>query len=312
MRAHKNPLWLVVLTLIVATADMAAAVSADETRKITDSRGIQTFASAPQRVISLNWALTEQLIELGITPAGVADPKGYSAWVAEPAIPDASVDVGKREGPNPERILGLQPDLILLGGQQSAYIGHIEPVAPVLHFDLFAETHDNAAAVRANFLDLGTLFGRREMAEKRLAAMDRRLAELRSDIRAAYPDGMPRVTVIRFIDDKRVVISGTNGLPEAAMNALGLETGFPIENSQWGIAFKPVTALAEITEGYVIHMEPFEKGNQLFNTALWREMPFVKADRFRSVTPLWTYGGALSIGRIGEAVAQVLLADKGR
>lgn len=310
MRSPARRVFLRGLLASAGATAVPASLLADEPKTITDSRGPRSFASAPQRVVSLNWSLTEQLIELGITPTGVADPQGYARWVAYPPIPKASVDVGKRETPNLERILGLQPDLLLLGGQQGNYADHAEAIAPTLHFQLFSEDHDNAAAVRANFLELGTLFGRRAMAERKLAEMDAELARLKRDVAASFPDGPPKLTIVRFIDDKRVVISGTNGLPEAAMNALGLETGYPIENSRWGIAFKPVTALAQIEDGYVMHMEPFPKGDRLFKTALWQEMPFVKAGRFRTLPTLWTYGGALSIGRIGAQIAKALLADQ--
>lgn len=311
MRTPIRRAFLATLMILAAGLFLTPApLLADTPRIIADSRGPKSFAQVPGRVISLNWALTEQLIDLGVTPAGVADPEGYAEWVAVPPIPTASVDIGKRESPNLERILGLQPDLLMLGGQQVAYIDRAEALAPTLHFDLFDEDHDNAAAVRENFLALGTLFDRRELAERKLAEMDNRLAELKRQISAAFPEGAPKVTVVRFIDDKRVVISGKNGLPEAAMTALGLETGFPTTNSRWGIAFKPVTALAEIGSGYVLHMEPFPKSDLLFNTALWQEMPFVKDGRFHTLPPLWTYGGALSIGRIGEQIAKVLLTDK--
>ncbi|MBO6560176.1 MAG: ABC transporter substrate-binding protein [Nisaea sp.] len=287
-----------------------ATLLAGDVKTITDSRGPRSFSSVPQRVVSLNWTLTEQLIELGLTPVGVADPEGYAQWVAYPPIPKASVNVGTRETPNLERILGLQPDLLLLGGQQGNYADHAEAVAPTLHFELFSKDHDNEASVRANFLELGSLFDLRDLAERKLAEMDAELARLKREVSAAFPDGAPKLTIVRFIDDKRVVISGTNGLPEAAMDALGLETGYPIENSRWGIAFKPVTALAEIEDGYVMHMEPFPKGDQLFDTALWREMPFVKAGRFRTLPTLWTYGGALSIGRIAQQITKALLAGQ--
>lgn len=277
---------------------------------IEDSRGPQSFATSPKRVIALNWALAEMLIDLGVTPAGIADIEGYDAWVVDPPVPAGVADVGKRGTPNLERILSLQPDLILLGGQQEGFVPHLAPIMPLLHYELYSEDHDNAAAVRNAFLDLGRLFGKSDAAEAKLAAMDARLAELKAKIASAYPGGAPKVTIVRFIDDKRVVISGKNGLPEAALTALGLKTGLPVENSRWGIAFKPVTALADIKEGFVMHVEPFEKGEQLFSTTLWQEMPFVKADRFRTLPPLWTYGGALSIGRIGEEIAKVLLAGK--
>lgn len=310
MRSAARRAFLSALILAAGLCSLPVPAGASEPRSISDTRGPHSFETAPQRVISLNWAQTEQLLGLDIVPLGVADPKGYADWVAVPPIPTASVDVGKREAPNLERILGLQPDLLLLGGQQAAFVEHLEPVAPVLQFELFDEDHDNAAAIRQNFLDLATLLDRRDLAEARLAEMDAKLAGLKAEIAAAYPGGVPKVTLVRFIDDKRVVISGTNGMPEAAMKALGLETGFPVENSRWGIAFKPVTALASIGDGYVMHIEPFEKGQLLFGTALWQEMPFVKAGRFRTLPPLWTYGGALSVGRIGEEIARALLADK--
>ncbi|WP_420403961.1 ABC transporter substrate-binding protein [Nisaea sp.] len=310
MRLPARRAFLRGLLATAGAAILPRALRAGEPRSITDSRGPRSFATTPQRIVSLNWALTEQLIGLEIVPAGVADPEGYAQWVAYPPIPKATVDVGKRETPNLERILGLQPDLLLLGGLQGNYADLAETIAPTLHFELFREDHDNATAVRANFLDLGALFGRRELAERKLAAMDAELARLKDEIASAFPEGAPKLTVVRFIDDKRVVISGANGLPEAAMTALGLETGFPVEPSRWGIAFKPVTALAEIEEGYVMHMEPFPKGDRLFNTALWQGMPFVKAGRFRTLPTLWTYGGALSIGRIGGQIAKSLLSDQ--
>jgi len=281
--------------------------AAAETR-ITGSRGPQVFDRPPRRILSLNWALAEQLIDLDTPPLGIADPAGYRDWVRQPELPADTIDLGKRDAPNGERILSLDPDLILIAGEQIVAARRLESIAPVLHFEQFSADHDNAATARRIFLDLGRLLGREDLARERLAAMGDRLAALKTKIATAYPDGPPPVAVIRFIDDKRVVIYGRNGMPEAALSALGLRSPLAVPNSQWGLAFKPVTALAGIEDGLVLHIEPFEHADALFGTALWQAMPFVRDDRFAALPPLWTYGGALSIGRIGEAVARVLLA----
>lgn len=285
---------------------LAGPVSA-ETR-IADSRGEQVFETVPQRVVVLNWSLAEQLIELDLTPVGIADPGGYRDWVARPPLPEGVADVGKRNAPNAERIAALAPDLILLGDDQEGLIPQLSAIAPVLQFQMFREDHDNAAAARRGYLDLGDFFGRRDLAESRLAAMDARLADHGHELNAAFDGTPPKVTIIRFMDDKRVVIYGANGMPEAAMAAMGLTSGYPVPASRWGLEFKPVTELAAIDAGLVLSIEPFAAADELFPTPLWQAMPFVQAGRFASLPPQWTYGGAMSIGLIGDAIFEALMA----
>ena len=50
-------------------------------------QGTLTLDKTPERVIALNWAATEALLLLGVTPIGVADRDGYNAWVREPELP---------------------------------------------------------------------------------------------------------------------------------------------------------------------------------------------------------------------------------
>ena len=85
---------------------------------IRDSRGVHEFTRVPQRVVALQWDILENLVGLGIRPAGAADIASRAEWVREPALPDRIVDVGTRAEPNLERIAELKPDLILIGPTQ--------------------------------------------------------------------------------------------------------------------------------------------------------------------------------------------------
>lgn len=277
-----------------------------------DTEGRQTLEGVPSRVIALNWALAEQVTELGVPLVGAANPAGYAQWVVHPPLAGGVADIGQRDAPNLERIAALDPDVILIAGEQSVFRTRLETIAPVLHFDPFREDHDNAAAARRIFLDLADLLDRRSIAEGKLAAMDTRMADLRDRIAGAYEGTPPKVTVIRFIDAKRVAVYGENAMTTAALNGLGLVSGFPVPASRWGLAFKPVTDLAGVDEGLVLHIEPFAAAEQLFGSPLWQAMPFVGEDRFAALPPLWTYGGAMSIGRIAEAVASEVLARRGQ
>ncbi|MEM6358116.1 MAG: ABC transporter substrate-binding protein, partial [Pseudomonadota bacterium] len=143
----------------LVSASLLAFAALAEPIEIEDGRGVQTIEAAPERVVVLNWALTEQLLSLGIEPVGAADIDGYNTWVVRPPIPDGVSDTGLRHAPNFEQIASLSPDLILLGDLQRDFASLLERIAPVLQFRLFDEAHDNAAVSRSTFLEFARLFG---------------------------------------------------------------------------------------------------------------------------------------------------------
>ncbi len=304
--------WFLILSAALISAVTPEVARAADGLTIRDSRGEQHFETMPKRVVALNWSMAEHLVDLEVPLLGVANPNGYNEWVRVPALPDGIVDLGKRDAPNLEQLLMLKPDLILLAGDQGPYASRFEQIAPVLHFDLFREDHDNAGTARQVFSALGAFFGRSELAERKLAEMDLRIAAQKAEIATAYNGTPPPVTIVRFTDEKRVVIYGENSMTTAALDGLGLETGYPVPNSRWGLVFKPVTALGAIDNGVVLHIEPFSKKDLLFGTDLWGEMPFVKSGNFHAMPSLWTYGGALSIGRAADSITTILLGASGK
>lgn len=301
MRALVVSFFLLVVGTLPATATT-----------IADSRGAQTIDAPPQRVVALSWALVEQLLELGVTPVGVADPDGYRTWVVRPALPDSVTGVGLRQEPDLEAIAALAPDLILASDDQIGFVPLLEKIAPVLHFDAFRAEHDNARAARAIFRDLGRVFGRQALADDRLAALDARLAALKARLEDHFAGAPPKVTVVRFVDDARVVIYGGNAMSTHALEALGLESGYPLPSTAWGLTLRPVRDLGSIDEGVVLAKQPFGKAEVLFDKPLWKAMPFVRHDRFHALPPTWSYGGALSVGYLAEVIADALTAVPAR
>lgn len=296
------------MRLLALAAALTFAAGAASAVTITDSRGPQDFSDMPERVIPLEWSLVEQVVELGVTPVAVADPEGYRTWVGAPDLPEGVADAGLRQEPNLERIAELDPDVILVADDQITMVPTLERIAPVLHFDTFSEEHNNAEAARETFLDLARLFGREEIAREKLAARDARIAELAAEIDAHFEGDPPKVSVVRFSDEARVRLYGANSMPVYALEALGLESGIDQPPSKWGLSTRKVEELGELAEGIVLHIEPFPQGEDLFTRPLWQAMPFVREGRFGALPPSWTYGGAMSIGYLAEAVAEALLA----
>lgn len=289
------------LLLVLLSIKTALAI------EVHDSRGVQQFDQSPQRVVALNWGATEELIELGVTPVGVADIRGYRDWVARPALPEGIVDVGRRDEPSLELLVSLKPDLIIIGSQQRGLLEKLESIAPVLYFDNYRADHNNAAAVEESFLTLAKVLERELLAHNRLRQRDRRLSELAAQVQDHFGGITPKVAVVRLGDATHARVYGANSMVEAALAALGLENALPQPVTTWGQVQKQVTDLAAVGDGVLLYIEPFPKRDQLFNMPLWQFMPFVQNKRLAPVKPVWTYGGALSIQHLAEAITDALL-----
>jgi iron complex transport system substrate-binding protein len=277
---------------------------------INDSHGPQTFTNTPQRIITLSWAIAEDLIELGIEPLAIADIHGYQEWVVRPSLPPQITDVGTRNEPNIERIADLKPDMIIITDQQAELIEHLKKIAPVLYFTAYDSRHNNYEVARHIFLELARLFDRMDVANQKLAALDSHLTHLKNTLAAHFVNKLPPVTCVRFNNTSVLWIYGDNSMPQYALGLLGFQPALPQPATQWGVTQKKVTELGKIKDGIVLHIEPFDQADKLFTTPLWKAMPFVRNGHFAAVKSTWTYGGLVSIQYLAESLAEALLSIK--
>ena len=166
--------------LLAGLLSLSTALHAAVT--ITDSRGPQSFETVPQRIASLNWTLTEQLLELDIQPLAMTDQAGYNVWVRQPALPAGIEDLGSRSEPNLEKLIQLAPDLILINEAHSSLIPRLEKIAPVIYFHTFSAEHSNPQAAINVYRQLAQLFGKETLAESRLQAMNHTFRQLRRQL----------------------------------------------------------------------------------------------------------------------------------
>ena len=152
--------------LLIGLLSFSSAIQAAIT--ITDSRGPQTFQTVPQRIASLNWTLTEQLLELNTKPLAMTDQAGYNIWVRQPALPAGIEELGSRSEPNLEKLIQLKPDLILINEVHSSLLPRLEKIAPVIYFKTFSADHSNPLAAIDVYRQLARLLGKETLAESRL------------------------------------------------------------------------------------------------------------------------------------------------
>ncbi|MDO9406295.1 MAG: ABC transporter substrate-binding protein [Polaromonas sp.] len=264
-------------------------------------------ASPAPRVVSLSWEATEHLLELGITPIAAADAGDYRTWYVNPALPPVVPNVGSRTEPNLELLVRMKPDLIIISPLLQDMKGRIERIAPVLVHDSFSQERDNLELQRQSYLSLARRLGREAQAQRRLKLMDERIAGMRALLAARFGTALPAVAVIRFSSPTVVFFNGPNSMPQHALELLGLAPAHRVTSSAWGITQASITALGQVKQGVVLHIEPFTQQDKLFATQLWQAMPFVKAKRFAALPSIWTYGGVFSIERLADSITQALL-----
>lgn len=262
---------------------------------------------AGPRVVSLSWEATEHLLELGITPMAAADAGDYRTWYVNPSLPADVPNVGSRTEPNLELLVRMKPDLIIISPLLEDMRDRIERIAPVLQHDSYSQERDNLELQRESYLVLARHLGREAQARQRLKLMDERIASMRARLAQRFGAALPAVAVVRFSSPTVVFFNGPNSMPQHALDLLGLAPAHRVPSSAWGIMQANITALGQVRQGVVLHIEPFAQGDKLFNTPLWQAMPFVKARRFAALPSIWTYGGVFSIERLADSITQALL-----
>ncbi|WP_026970453.1 iron-siderophore ABC transporter substrate-binding protein [Aliagarivorans marinus] len=275
---------------------------------VQDSLGRQTLDKRPERVIALSWELAEQVLELDVVPLAISDIPGYSEWVRQPAMPEQVIDLGTRAEPNLERIAELKPDVIFASLGQRHLIPALSQIAPVLYYSTYQAGHDNVQAAIDNYRRIAHVLGQSELAERKLSAMEQRIAALSAELTRAFPAGKPLAVSLRFANPTAAWVYGKNSIPEYVLERLGFEPALDSRASQWGISQQKVLQLARVEQGLVLYFEPFYYQAEMDRSRLWQAMPFVKQGRIAPVAPTWSYGGAMSILYNAEALAATLFA----
>lgn len=285
----------------------AFATSVTTPIEVTDSRGTHQLKQHPQRIVALNWDIAEQLVELGVTPIAMPDIAGYNEWVVKPTLPDMIEDIGTRVEPNYEKIASLKPDAIIIASPQVDLLPQLERIAPVMFYQTYSSEHNNAEAAITNFRHMAKLVNKEALAEERLTHMELRFTELKQQLHTAYNGKLPKVATLRFASTTSVYLYGENAISRFALEKLGIESAMPQPSSQWGVSQKRITDLQQVGNGTVLYFLPFAQEAQLKKSVMWQAMPFVRQHRVNSVEATWSYGGAMSILYMAEALTNSLL-----
>jgi ferric hydroxamate transport system substrate-binding protein len=278
-----------------------------ERYQITDTFGKHQFDHPPQNIVVTDWTVLENLLELGIVPLGAPELDRYRQYVVQPKLPTMITDIGKRMTPNLATVKSLNPDVVILGTKQRELARAFSLFARVNYYNSFSPRYrTNGTKSRKRFLQIAQLVQKVPLAEKKLAFLDTRIAELKKQLSDHFGQQLPFVTTCRFSAKQKLLLYGRNSMPDYALGLLGIEDEYQTEVSTWGETEVSISALKEIKTGYLICFKPHDDAS-IFNQNNWRKLSLVQQDRFHYADPVWSYGGAMSVLYIAEAVTKTLL-----
>jgi iron complex transport system substrate-binding protein len=272
-------------------------------------QGTLTLDKTPERVIALNWAATEALLLLGVTPIGVADRDGYNVWVREPELPEGVANIGTRVAPSLEAIAELKPDLIVTSSEMAPAADLLKRIAPTYVVSVYKQGSRPFEKASSMLTTLGEMLNREERAEAVLNDIHQTLQTQRRRLENSGLTDRP-VALVNFLDDRHVRVYAPNGLFQSALTALGLENAWPHTGNYWGFSVVGLEALAPYQDSRIVVISPTPPGlpDTLASSPFWTYLPPVQRDQVYQIDPVWPFGGVFPVKRLATLLAEGLLA----
>jgi len=288
---------------------------ADATRSIKHALGELTLEGVPQKIVVLEWTYAEDLLALGVQPAGVADIENMKKWISLSTELSADVqDVGTRQEPNLEMIAALDPDLIIgVKFRHEATYEELNGIAPTLLFDPYPPEGqgDQYQEMVDTFKTIADVVGKTAEAEAVLADLQQTYDEGKEKLAAAGKEGASFVLAMPWVDQNAVTFRVTtdNGLATKILEQLGLKNAYqPAQFEAYGFSTAGVEILQQVQDADYLHITQEDNVmDTLASNAVWNGLTFVKENRLYALGGnVWPYGGPNSAKLMAERAADVL------
>lgn len=204
-----------------------------ETLTITHELGTTDVPKNPKKVVVFELGILDALQALDLKEVVAAVPTDSLATYLEEFNSADIVNVGSVKEPDLEKIYGIQPDLIIIGGRQGSLYDKLSEIAPTVL--LAVDNEKYTESFKDNMRILGELFGVEEKVEEKLQAIDQNIEVVAEFVKSQAYSGL--ITLVN----------------EGSVNAYGNNSRFSFIND---LGFTNVDAtLEDTTHGQTISFE---------------------------------------------------------
>ncbi len=256
----------------------------------------------PQRIVVLHFGYTEYLLALDVVPAGVASLSIAQQFKTLNQYEQLStiIDVGMAAAPNPEKILELQPDLIIAGvGIHDDMRESLEKIAPVVFKKNYGQWDET-------LMDYAQMLGREEKAEQYIESSKEIISQTRSELEK-YSD--KTFVFLRPASKSEFGIVGYKVYSHYHDSQNGFGMNVP-ENYPESWAEISLEALAEMNPDYIFFQDNEEicrqKVEDMSSSSVWNSITAVKEGNIGYLDISLNTGSPLAIRLASEQILEYL------
>ncbi|HBK4790025.1 TPA: iron-siderophore ABC transporter substrate-binding protein [Serratia marcescens] len=254
-----------------------------------------------QKLAVLDWGLTEILLALGVTPAGVSAPDWYRKLIPTPALPASALDLGLLFQPNLETLYALRPDAIVITPQHALLKPALERIAPTIALP----AHGLAELISAA-RQLGERLQRQPQAAQILASLNGKLSCASLLARQVERPALLAAPV----DALHLRVYTAGSLPGDVLAACGLRNGWHGGAGAEGSVLVELTRIADLNARLML-LTPDEQRESVFQwrqSPLWQRLPLTAAHNLNLIEENISDAGALiTAGRFADIFTAMMM-----
>ena len=264
-------------------------------------------AASAGTAAAIDWAMLETALALGIEVVAGAELMLYRKFVIEPALPPQIADLGLRGSINFEVLRRAAPSLILSSPWYTRLEPNLSRIAPVLSMRIHERGRDPYDAAEVAALELGRRFGRQAAAA---ALIEGTRDALAATVGALSVRPKSPIFVITIGDPRHFRIFGADSMVGAVLKRLGLANAWEQPTSYSVQAPVDIVALADRPDAAIAILAPIpaDARRLLPESAIWRNLPAVRAGRVMVLEPVNHFGGLPAARRLARLLGTALSA----
>ncbi|QTD40243.1 ABC transporter substrate-binding protein [Sporosarcina sp. Te-1] len=329
MKKTVKPLFILMMLFAIVLAGCSSkkvdektdgnSDKASESITITGSNGDVTLKKPAKKVVVLEWTYAEDLLALGMQPAGMADIQEYHNWVNIDAELSKDVaDVGGRQEPNLEAIAALEPDLIIgVSFRHDNMIAELEKIAPTVIFNPYPEDEsiDLYKEMTTTFHEIAKAVGKTDKAAEVMSDLDKKYEEAKAEIDGADLKTKDVILTLAYSGPQapEIRVFTPNSMASQIIEKIGLKNvHVPDQFEVFGSSTFNVEGLTKYEDANYLNIvqnndDVYEK--QLKGNPVWQNLNFVKEGRLYELGgDTWPYGGPLSAETLLNKIVDTMVA----
>ena len=278
-----------------------------------------TLDKPAKKVVVLEWTYAEDLLAVGVQPAGMADIEEYHNWVnIDVELSEDVVNVGGRQEPNLEAIAALEPDLIIgTSFRHDGMIADLEKIAPTVIFNPYPEDEkmDLYQEMITTFNEIAKAVDKKDEAKQVLADLDVKYEEAKTTIDNAGLKTKDVVLTLAYTGAQapEIRVFTPNSMASIMLEKIGLNNiHIPDQFELYGSSTYNVEGLTKYEDAnylYIVQNDDNIYEKQLKDNAVWKNLNFVKEDRLYDLGgDTWLYGGPLSAETLLDKITSTMVS----